>query len=98
MAAEALGLRGKVVTPSFTFIATAQALEWANLRPVFCDVDPATHHVTPATIEGHLDGDVSAILAVNLWAAVAISLSFRRWPTNAGCDYSTIPRMRSAAK
>lgn len=67
MAAEALGLRGKVVTPSFTFIATAQALEWANLRPVFCDVDPATHHVTPATIEGHLDGDVSAILAVNLW-------------------------------
>jgi dTDP-4-amino-4,6-dideoxygalactose transaminase len=67
MAAEALGLTGKVVTPSFTFIATAQALEWANLRPVFCDVDPATHHVTPALIEPHLDENVSAILAVNLW-------------------------------
>lgn len=67
MAAEALGLTGRVVTPSFSFIATAQALEWANLRPVFCDVDPATHHVTAALIEPHLDEDVSAILAVNLW-------------------------------
>lgn len=67
MVAEALGLKGKVVTPAFTFIATAQALEWANLRPVFCDVDPATRHVTPGTIEVHLDEDVSAILAVNLW-------------------------------
>jgi dTDP-4-amino-4,6-dideoxygalactose transaminase len=67
MVAEALGLKGKVVTPAFTFIATAQALEWANLRPVFCDVDPVTHHVTPGTIAVHLDEDVSAILAVNLW-------------------------------
>jgi dTDP-4-amino-4,6-dideoxygalactose transaminase len=67
MVAEALGLKGRVVTPSFTFIATAQALEWANLPPIFCDVDPATHHMTPATIGGHLDDDVSAILAVNLW-------------------------------
>ena len=67
MAAEALGLTGKVVTPSFSFVATAQALEWANLRPVFCDVDPATHHVTASLIQPHLDDDVSAILAVNLW-------------------------------
>jgi dTDP-4-amino-4,6-dideoxygalactose transaminase len=67
MAAEALGLSGKVVTPSFTFIATAQALEWAQLRPVFCDVDPTTHHITPELIAPHLDESVSAILAVNLW-------------------------------
>jgi dTDP-4-amino-4,6-dideoxygalactose transaminase len=67
MVAEALGLKGKVVTPAFTFIATAQALEWANLCPVFCDVDPATHHVTRETIAVRLDEDVSAILAVNLW-------------------------------
>lgn len=67
MVAEALGLKNKVVTPAFTFIATAQALEWANLRPVFCDVDPATHHLTPGTIAVHLDEDVSGILGVNLW-------------------------------
>lgn len=67
MAAESLGLSGKVVTPSFTFIATAQALEWANLQPVFCDVDLETHCVTPDTIAPCLAEDVSAILAVNLW-------------------------------
>lgn len=67
MAAQALGLSGKVVTPSFSFIATAQALEWAQLRPVFCDVDRMTHHITPELIARHLDESVSAILAVNLW-------------------------------
>jgi dTDP-4-amino-4,6-dideoxygalactose transaminase len=72
MTAEALGLKGKIITPSFTFIATAQALEWAGLYPVFCDVDRTTHHVTPKTIEDQLiedqlDGEVSGILAVNLW-------------------------------
>lgn len=67
MAAESLGLKGKVITPSFTFIATAQSLEWANLQPVFCDVDLGTHCVTPQTIMPQLNEDVSAILAVNLW-------------------------------
>jgi dTDP-4-amino-4,6-dideoxygalactose transaminase len=35
----ALGLEGKVLMPSFTFIATAQAAVLAGLDPVFCDVD-----------------------------------------------------------
>lgn len=67
MACEALGLRGKVILPSFTFIATPQALSWCGLTPVFCDVDPATHHVSAELIEPLIDRDVSAILAVNLW-------------------------------
>ncbi len=67
MAAECLNLKGKVIVPSFTFIATAQALTWANLKPVFCDVDPDTHHITPELIEPLVEPDVSAILAVNLW-------------------------------
>ncbi len=50
MAAKALGLRGGVVVPSFTFIASAQALTWAGLEPVFCDVDPSTHQVTVETV------------------------------------------------
>lgn len=77
MAAEALGLTGKVVTPSFTFVATAQALEWANLRPVFCDVDAVTHHLTPELIIPHLDNSVSAILAVNLWGGSCDQLALQ---------------------
>src|SRR5437773_2460441 len=37
---QALGLKGDVVVPSFTFMATAAALVWAGLRPVFADVLP----------------------------------------------------------
>lgn len=82
MAAESLGLKGKVVTPSFTFIATAQSLEWANLRPAFCDIDLRTHCVTPETIAPYLDEDVSAILAVNLW--------------NGSCDPRTLEEFAAA--
>lgn len=67
MACEALQLTGKVIVPSFTFIATAQALTWTGLTPVFCDVDPVTHQITPELLAPLIDDDVSAILAVNLW-------------------------------
>ncbi|MTD32871.1 DegT/DnrJ/EryC1/StrS family aminotransferase [Paludibacterium denitrificans] len=67
MAAEALCLKGKVIVPSFTFIATVQSLTWAGLEPVFCDVDPITHQLSPSMIEQLISSDVSAILGVNLW-------------------------------
>ncbi len=67
MAIEALDLRGKVIVPSFTFIATAQALSWTGLEPVFCEVDPVSHQLDPSAVEALIDPDVSAILAVNLW-------------------------------
>ena len=71
MAADALGLRGKVITPAFSFIATSQSLTWAGLEPLFCDVDPLTHQLDPARVEELLkDNDVSAILAVNVWGDV----------------------------
>jgi dTDP-4-amino-4,6-dideoxygalactose transaminase len=43
LAIKALALpppRRKVLLPSFTFVATALAVEWAGYEPLFCDVDP----------------------------------------------------------
>jgi dTDP-4-amino-4,6-dideoxygalactose transaminase len=40
-----------VIVPSLTFVATAHALQWQQIRPVFCDVDPATHCIDPAQVE-----------------------------------------------
>ncbi|HMI31568.1 MAG TPA: DegT/DnrJ/EryC1/StrS family aminotransferase, partial [Candidatus Limnocylindrales bacterium] len=37
IAARALDLRGEVLVPSFTFIATAHALQWQGITPVFVD-------------------------------------------------------------
>ena len=51
IATRALGLHGEVIVPSFTFIATAHALQWQEITPVFCDVDPATHNLDPGKVE-----------------------------------------------
>jgi dTDP-4-amino-4,6-dideoxygalactose transaminase len=67
MAADALNLTGKVILPSFTFIASAQSLIWAGLEPVFCDVDPQTHQIDINKLDPLLDDQVSAIMGVNLW-------------------------------
>jgi dTDP-4-amino-4,6-dideoxygalactose transaminase len=64
---RALDLRGEVIVPSFTFVATVHALRWLGLRPVFCDVDAGTHHLDAAKVEGRIGPATTAILAVHLW-------------------------------
>lgn len=64
---RALGLGGEVILPSFTFVATAHALEWEGLTPVFADVDPATHNLDPARVEELITPRTSAIVGVHLW-------------------------------
>jgi dTDP-4-amino-4,6-dideoxygalactose transaminase len=67
IAARALGLVDEVIVPAFTFIATAHALMWQGIRPVFCDIDPQTHHIDPQAIEPLINHRTSGILAVHLW-------------------------------
>lgn len=67
MAAEALELSGKVILPSFAFLASAQSLKWTGIEPVFCDVDPETHQIAIEQLDALVGADVSAIMGVNLW-------------------------------
>ena len=67
IAIRALELEGEVIVPSFTFVATAHALWWQGIRPVFCDIDPATHCLDPAAVERHLTPRTTGILGVHLW-------------------------------
>lgn len=62
---QALGLKGAVVVPSFTFMATVSALSWAGLRPVFADVEPGTTNLNPAATEAAITPETSAIVAVH---------------------------------
>ncbi len=62
---QALGLRGDVVVPSFTFMATVSALVWAGLRPVFADVDAETFNLDPAAAEAAITPQTTAIVAVH---------------------------------
>jgi dTDP-4-amino-4,6-dideoxygalactose transaminase len=67
IAIRAVGMTGEVVLPSFTFIATAHALQWQQIRPVFCDIDPDTHTIDPGRIEALLTPRTTGILGVHLW-------------------------------
>lgn len=60
-----MGLSGDVIIPSFTFMATASALIWANLRPVFADVDWHTHTLDAASVEAAITPNTTAIVAVH---------------------------------
>ncbi len=62
-----LGLRGEVIVPSYTFIATALALRWMGLTPVFCDVDLVTHNLDPLDVAKRINPSTAAILGVHLW-------------------------------
>lgn len=67
IAIRACGITGEVILPSFTFIATAHALQWQEITPVFCDIDPKTHCIDPACVERHITPRTSAIIGVHLW-------------------------------
>jgi dTDP-4-amino-4,6-dideoxygalactose transaminase len=60
------GRAREVLLPSFTFAATAAAVVWCGLEPVFCDIEPEGWHLCPARLEEQLaarEGRVAAILA-----------------------------------
>ena len=67
LAIRALGLRGEVIVPSFTFIATVHVLAWLGLRPVFCDVDPQTYTIDPRAAEELVTTRTSAIFGVHVF-------------------------------
>jgi dTDP-4-amino-4,6-dideoxygalactose transaminase len=67
IAARALDLEGEVIVPSFTFIATAHALEWQQIRPVFADIDPATHAIHRHSVEPLITPRTTGIVGVHLW-------------------------------
>ena len=67
---HALDLKGEVIVPSFTFVATAHALKWLGVEPVFCDVDPRTHTLDPACVEALITERTTAVLGVHVWGQV----------------------------
>ncbi len=57
----------EVIVPAFTFVATAHALRWLGLRPVFCDIEPAGHTIDPERVEALITPRTRAIVGVHLW-------------------------------
>jgi dTDP-4-amino-4,6-dideoxygalactose transaminase len=67
IATRALDLKGEVIVPSYTFIATAHALQWQEITPIFADIDPATHNLDPAAVWRMITPRTTGIIGVHLW-------------------------------
>lgn len=67
IAIRALPMSGEVIVPAMTFIATAHALQWQQITPVFCDIDPATHVLDPVEVEKLITDRTTGILGVHVW-------------------------------
>jgi dTDP-4-amino-4,6-dideoxygalactose transaminase len=62
---RALDMTGEVIVPSFTFIATAHALRWQGIKPVFCDVNE--YHLDPFMVEQMITPHTTGIVGVHVW-------------------------------
>ncbi|PTU30787.1 DegT/DnrJ/EryC1/StrS family aminotransferase [Stenotrophobium rhamnosiphilum] len=71
IAIRALGLQGEVIVPSWTFVATAHALYWQGITPVFADIDPVTHNLDPSAVRRMITPRTSGIIGVHLWGRAA---------------------------
>ncbi|NQT22268.1 MAG: DegT/DnrJ/EryC1/StrS family aminotransferase, partial [Candidatus Omnitrophica bacterium] len=65
--AAGIGEGDEVITVPFTFIATAEAISTAGATPVFCDVDPKTYLMDPASMKSKITSKTKAVIPVHLY-------------------------------
>ena len=87
-----IGPGDEVVVPSFSFIATTNAVRYVGAEPVFADVDATTGNITTETIEPHLTSRTRAVIAVDQ-GGVPVDLD----PIRALCDPRRILVLEDAA-
>ena len=72
---EALGIEkgDKVIVPSFTYVASANAVEYTGAEVVFCDIDLKTFNIDETQLEELIKNDntIKAIMPVNLFGLCA---------------------------
>lgn len=73
IAMMALGLEpgDEVITPAFTYAATAEVIALLRLKPVFADVDPDTFNLDPVQLEKAITPKTKAIVPVHLYGQCA---------------------------
>jgi len=71
IAIRATRMSGEVIVPSYTFVATAHALYWQGITPVFADIDPGTHTLDPDSVRSMITPRTTGIIGVHLWGRPA---------------------------
>lgn len=66
-----IGPGDEVITPAFTFIATAEAASLLGATPIFADIDPHTFNLDPSRVEALITPRTKAIVPVHLFGQAA---------------------------
>jgi len=73
LAVAALGLKpgDEVIVPAFTWISTANVVEYMGARPVFCDIDFTTYNIDVDQVEGLITARTVGMIPVHLFGLCA---------------------------
>jgi len=71
LVALGIGPGDEVIVPSFTWVATANAVEMTGARPVFVDIDLETFNVDPSRVESAVGSRTKAVIPVSLFGVSA---------------------------
>lgn len=66
-----IGPGDEVITPGFTYIATAETVALLGARPVYVDIDPRTYNLDPDLLEAVITPRTKAIIPVSLYGQCA---------------------------
>lgn len=66
-----IGPGDEVITPGFTYIATAETVALLGAKPVYVDIDPRTYNMDPALLEAAITPRTKAIIPVSLFGQCA---------------------------
>lgn len=66
-----IGPGDEVITPGFTYIATAETVALLGAKPVYVDIDPRTYNLDPQLLETAITPRTKAIIPVSLYGQCA---------------------------
>jgi UDP-2-acetamido-2-deoxy-ribo-hexuluronate aminotransferase len=66
-----IGPGDEVITPGFTYIATAETVALLGAKPVYVDIDPRTYNLNPDLLEAAITPKTKAIIPVSLYGQCA---------------------------
>jgi UDP-2-acetamido-2-deoxy-ribo-hexuluronate aminotransferase len=88
-----IGPGDEVITPGFTYIATAETVALLGAKPVYVDIDPRTYNLDPRLLEASITSRTKAIIPVSLYGQCADFDAI-----NAIADKYKIPVIEDAAQ